>query len=354
MNGEITWLAIAECVVSIGIYLGVGFYRGTFASLAWAVAVAPLMLFRTDKSTEWGLKVYARYTDWVFRGSKGRAVVFFLAGGLVAPVIRILATACRAVRMPLYTLGTMPKNWIRQSLCTDLMHPPEILPGEAASKQSLFGELVRGFLRIKRAMFPVGLVSSIIAGTLIFVVCSPYLLFGYLPSILYRISFKATSLAYAPFVWVAHATLGSQLSTKVRLERFAKGEFEKFRRWFSASVLALLATKFGITLGWLPLGQLLAQVQSQQIIDRFVQPTRFPWWQGTLLTDALLTYLLLWFADAALGRLDDAHAWPEGFVRGTLSSGSFLRSALSILTMSHFCYLALVQVVPSIRQGLAA
>jgi hypothetical protein len=56
-NLEITKLAIIETVLSIAIYVCSGLYLGTFKYLALAVFFAPLMLFRTKGSAEWGLTV---------------------------------------------------------------------------------------------------------------------------------------------------------------------------------------------------------------------------------------------------------------------------------------------------------
>ena len=55
LNLEITKLAIIETLVSVGLYVGIGIYFGTFRYLALAILIAPLMLFRTKISTEWGL-----------------------------------------------------------------------------------------------------------------------------------------------------------------------------------------------------------------------------------------------------------------------------------------------------------
>src|SRR5258706_15625465 len=60
LNGEITKLAIFECIGSVALYVGIGLHFGTLRYLAWAVVVAPLMLFRTDASAEWGLRAYER------------------------------------------------------------------------------------------------------------------------------------------------------------------------------------------------------------------------------------------------------------------------------------------------------
>src|ERR1700694_4681092 len=51
---------------------------------------------------------------------------------MAGPVFRIAATLYWAVRRPLKTLRRTPQNWLRQSLCTDFFHPPEIVPMDAA------------------------------------------------------------------------------------------------------------------------------------------------------------------------------------------------------------------------------
>ena len=85
---------------------------------------------------------------------------------------------------------------------------------------------------------------------------------------------------------------------------------------------------------------------STKLLETTLAAGHWPWWQITLGTAALLTLLLLYFADAALARLDTPHAWREPFVLGTLSTTSFLRGAFSLATMSHFFLLALHTAFP--------
>ena len=50
LKGEITKLAIIECVIAVAVYLGIGLYFDTYRHYTVAVAVAPFMLFRTEAS----------------------------------------------------------------------------------------------------------------------------------------------------------------------------------------------------------------------------------------------------------------------------------------------------------------
>ncbi len=180
-------------------------------------------------------------------------------------------------------------------------------------------------------------------GRLAAIIKFPLAVVSHLPAALYRIGFKATSIAYAPFVWVAHQTLDNPLSLRARLERITKGEFEKVRRGLSWLVLGIVAAKTALIFEFVNSDFLVKKMPSRQIVSAFVVPGSWPWWQLTLVTDALLTFALFWFADAVLVRIDQSErVWPRRWVEGTVSGISFLRGVLAIVTMSHGFYLALI------------
>jgi hypothetical protein len=353
LNGEITKLAILECVASATLYIGAGVYLGTFKYLALAVVFAPLMLFRTDFSADWGLQIYSQLNAYILdrqahripgplRKFAGFFLVLILALG--GTVIRLVSTVYWACRRPLQTLRDAPRNWLRQCFCTDFVHPPEILPKEAIYNDDeiiKFMNLIDG-IREEEGYDKI----------LIMVVISPLLILGWIPSTLYRISFKATALAYTPFVWVAYATLRNPLPVKARLERITKGELEKVRRGLSWGILLTLAAKLAVMVSLLDRTYIESKFPSQKIVTDFVVLDGWPWWQITLGADALLTFILLFFADAALARIEGERPWVEGFVMTTVASVSFLRATLSIATISHFFYIALLAAAPESMRHL--
>lgn len=340
-KGEITQLAIIECVVAIGIYVGIGMYFSTFRPLALAVALAPLTLLRTEGSVRWGLKKYEGAAAPANRVLEGKATLLtvlllipsFLFIPLAGAVVRVVATLCWALRRPLETLREMPQNWLRQAICTDFFYPPEVVPLETVygegDKIPKFSDAIESLrLRERSDLMPATLFAA-------------FMVLGYLPPLFYRVSFKATSLAYAPFVWVAQATLRAPESLKVRLERITKGELERARRWLSGLVALALVTKVALVLGWIDVSAALAKFPSKKFVESLLVPNVWPWWQVTLGIDALMTFCLLWYADAALARLEDKGVWHEETIAKTVSIVSFLRASLGIVTMSHFFYVAL-------------
>src|ERR1043165_7392783 len=195
LNLEFTKLAIFECVVAVLLYVGIGLYLSSFKYLAVAIVFAPLMLFRTAESALWGLKIYSEILHSLRRFPNWFAVPILLVfGALIGVTIRIIATVFWAIRRPLYTLQETPRNWLRQTVCTDFAHVPEIVPLDAV-KGNEFG--VPTF-----SVYAESFAEDLAVWAAITLVFLPFILMGWLPSLVYRISFKATSLVYVPLIWV--------------------------------------------------------------------------------------------------------------------------------------------------------
>lgn len=339
-NQEITKLAIFESIASVTLYVGIGIYFGTLKYLAITVVLAPLTLFRTERSVECGLEMYKRTLDSINRQDEPYATLgSFLLAPIIGTAIRIVSTVYSALRTPLQTLKDTPQSWFRQTLCTDFAYPPEIVPQEAV-REDLIVFKFADFLEVLRDKEDRAL-------TLIAIACLlPYFIVGWMFSVIYRVSFKATAIAYMPFIWVAHATLQNPLSLKARLERITKGEIEKVRRGFSWVILTTLIAKIAVVSGWIDKGYIESQIPSHEFVTSFVILDSWPWWQITLAVDAVVTFFLLFYADAALARLDDQRAWRENVVVNIVSTISFVRAALSVVTISAFFYIALGIAAP--------
>jgi hypothetical protein len=362
-NLEITKLAIIEMVLSIAIYVCLGLYLGTFKYLALAVVFAPLMLFRTKESAEWGLEVYNKLKDILANTlneyesgantTVGLILNFTLLGLLLTAsalggiAIRITATIYWGIRRPLLTLKEAPRNWLRQSLCTDFFHPPEIVPLEALASPDRYSPF--NFPSVIRLFQEEG---EVVMKLLISLIFSPLIIIGYLPPLIYRVTFKATSIAYLPLIWVFQTTISSALSVKIRLERFTKGELEKARRVVSYVISAVLLGKLFFVYGWLERSRYEDKFPSNRFIESVVIPYGWPWWQITLGVEAALTFFLFIFADAALARIEPQQVWREGIVLDTLSMTSLLRASLSIVTISYFFYVALKIAAPGLVSRL--
>jgi len=205
-----------------------------------------------------------------------------------------------------------------------------------------FANLLKALRKKRSFVFTIGIA----------IIFSPVMIIGYLPSLIYRVTFKATSVAYLPLIWIAHATLRNPLPISARLERITKGELEKVRRILSWAILATLVAKLGFVFGYVDWARIEEKFPSKRLVERLVIPSGWPWWQVTLAADAFLTFFLLFFADAALTRLESRQGWREQSVVRTVSTITFARAAFSLVTVSHFFRLALVSVAPGLSHRL--
>jgi hypothetical protein len=354
-----TTLATIECVVSVSLYVGIGIYYQTFRHLLIAIAVAPLMLFRTDASVRWGIKIFqiiimktpikvpkgGCLVSTLFLWSLPLVLCAYTASGVV---IRVIATLYWTLRRPLYTLSEMPENWLRQNFCTDFFYPPELLPLEHIYAHGKFLTFA-GAIQMLVETGERHTVVQWIARMHFLVLLSPIIVLGYLPSVCYRISFKATSLVYFPFIWAAKRTLQSAPSVRLRLQRITKSELEKVGRYASMFALMLGAAKIGIAFGWAAVSALIARFPELMFVETLIVPDIWPWWLFVLWSAALLNFALFYYADAALYRLDATYkdAWPEQDVITIVSIFSFLRASLGVVAMAYFFQRALMAVVGS-------
>jgi hypothetical protein len=331
---EITLAATSECIAAIGVYVGIGLWLQSWTHYVAAIACAPLFLLRTERSFNQALHLYKTHTKSLV-GSHGsllakpsllytaaRTTVFILKMVLLAAsavLIRILVTAWCTLRHPSEAITALPRNWTRQALCTDFAAAPEVVPGEnsASDQVPTFRDLLELYSDDDWRSGGVLYRSTTIVGTL------PIILLMYLPAIFLRISFKAASVAYAPLVFLAHVTFNSRLSTKIRLEAITKGEWEKARRWLSVFILALLVAKLIIVLGLAPVADVLDA--NKGLPAQIISVQGWPGWQLILVFDAILTFVILGFCDAALRRLDGGSPWPDTVTRTVLSTVLFVR-----------------------------
>lgn len=128
---------------------------------------------------------------------------------------------------------------------------------------------------------------------------------------------------------------------------------EKTRRLVSWTILAAVVAKLALVFGWIDLSYFVSKFPSSRIAHSLVIVDRWPWWQFSLTIDAVVTFFLFFFADAAITRIDDQHTWSDSFVLNTVTSASFLRAVLSIVTITYFFYVALLAAFPSVVSRLS-
>jgi hypothetical protein len=386
-------LAMVETTLAMVTYGWVAVKWGTL-HLTLAACVAPLLLLRTPDSVAKGLDLFERATDydqptrkrlalqllvpWVLLAAAIRfsplkwwqtaLLVLVLAPAIQATAIKVLVTLRGLVTKPREALQAVPGNWWEVVLCTDLLHPPELMPGAVHRYRlpgakpgagavlspvlmvdllrtlsrsgwrpvfQFFMELVRSIPRLFRhadtgaqrlqvvAFIPLAFLNLLMIPSVVVTLC-----ISMIPALAYRWSLKGTSLLLSPLAWTVH---DGQERTP---EHVKESEYFKFTRWYSLAILAVLAAKTSALVG-LDLGKVLPEpvregfaiAKANAVLAAFLSPGTLPWWQVAMAFGAILTFVIYWYADRLTHRgFDDSKKW-------LLDFGFAVRGVLAVVTM---------------------
>jgi len=319
-RGEPTVLAAVECVLSVVVYGMIAVYWQTIAHIAVAVACAPLFLLRTRYSTARALKQWElHWARLLCPDSTSLANDNPFSVLLDGLTFRVEATVVGFIKFPRQTIISIPGNWFRQSLCTDFFFPPEIVPGESRSPIAIStGRIIMlgGEVRDRQRY-------GLLARWAYFLGATWYALICYPPALLLRISFKATCIAYVPLIFIARSAQASRESPTWRLERFKSGAPEKYRRILAGLVLVTLVGKEAVFRVIINPPSIEQIISSAKYAGWFVE--HLSWWQISLAFDALVTFIIFLYADAALAKIKAGRADVGGRAVTVVNILSFLR-----------------------------
>lgn len=358
-RGEITVLAIVETIAMVTLSAWIAIRYGTVKHIAIGACVAPLLLLRTERSTQLGLiflnraeRLCSRIDDTRQRTASdnewqaqyryykmGQLINYVTIGAPI--VIRILATLVGTLLAPIQAFRSIPLNWKRVTLCSDSLLIPEPVPGFSrfvpfASPEVSLSEAYAfpGVLRFIKGhplwLLPLVVFSAFVQAALVF-----------LPVIAYRWSLKSTSLIYLPLLWAVSSTFKDDDNIRGRLLFTGRSAFARLLAIYSLIVLGLLITK-GILYGTWDRFKDAAwwrETKVRQIIAGYVEPDGIPIWQIASGTNALLGLGLFLFAWYTLQRQDAKLAVNESAADRVMKSTVFIRSLLTIYILACTIYI---------------
>jgi hypothetical protein len=254
-----------------------------------------------------------------------------------AMVSRIVSTILSVIRHPVLTLKAIPVNWSRVTLCQDLFSLPEIVPGyehlgyrDDLKLSWIFADFRKCFDSKKWNELSFLTIGLIIFGPLF-----------YVPSIAYRWSLKATALIYTPLLWTALSTFRAFPAIPVALHRLRSNDIAKITLIYSILVIVVFILK------WIMMSNMNALVEwfNKSEISRFlaiyVIPAQIPIWQIAAFVNALLAIAFFLFLGAMLQRVGHPDAWPDESIEGTIRSFVFVRTVLTLYTITCTLYITL-------------
>jgi hypothetical protein len=338
-NGEISALAIVETLAAVSLVFYLANHLNTLEWLTVAICVAPLLLLSTEESTRlcidyWESSPLLAKLAYIPSPSAEKPTVgqFALAifnvcamcvAALVSAIAaRFGATLVVTFRTPGRSVSAIPQNWARLAFATDSFCSIEPIPNHKDFEGG-FWEYLTSAADAKFRL------KELIA--LVFV--SPIFAALFFPALFYRWSLKATSIIYAPFVFIAHQT------------SLRSGNVRDDLRVRKSSSIANLSVALGCIFILAFVAKLVYLREAQTFIDwwnsrevgeflaLYVAPAEIPKWQLSSLLNSVLAIVMFFFVREALVRIENNRGWPENVVQRTLGFTFGLRVVLSTYTI---------------------
>jgi hypothetical protein len=414
---EISFLAVVETLVAMAISVFIAIKIGTLKHLAVSACIAPFLLLRTEQSTRmamaWAIYLSPHYfeiTDSFVRlidriiyndflsyidphyyaltdsftslieriinqGFSSKvikylliAIVVILAAAVLAVTVALFGVSLILIRMvsmlliliqnPLTTLSAIPKNWRRATLCVDVVHPPEILPGSEAGNIPKELEFLRGYGPLAhiykgqdlvfykeleeflRARF--GSVAHAGQGWLgtaiITLAFAPIIIaLWYIPAISYRWSLKSTALIWSPLFWVITPARSNLI---IRMKYIRHGVFYKVMRAYSLIIAILLLGKLYILWSWHEIvtewpswpkiAEIWTKIPKTHVLYAYVAPPEIPIWQLAAFLNTVLAWVTFFIADLLLLRYGENQPLHEEIPHNVFRGLEIIRNALSL------------------------
>jgi hypothetical protein len=254
-------------------------------------------------------------------------------------------------KTPFQSIKAIPSNWWRNIACIDITHMPEPLPGIETATSLLDSSKLEDakFLHPSMAfklILESGATEDWLIKLLRWTIASLFTLFVVLPAWLYRWSLKGTFLLYSPLVWVAHRSFAD--NPWDRLRDIRELAFHRLVRGYSVLVLFLLFARVALDVLYPSWSALWTKLPSAALLDVALAPHSLPVWQLAMSINAVMAWVLYFFADWALARHRRGRPPNNLIVDDGIRAVWLIRTTLSVYVISNGLYAAatLASVLP--------
>jgi hypothetical protein len=343
-KSELSLLAICETVLALA---GVLLLSAKLASLKWlafTTVVTPLLLLRTEQSTivasnfcqHIGLffersigPIVNRLFGSTTQDKKGSqqardclvAVLRWMMGAaltiLTVVISAALATIVTTLRYPLATLKCIPANWARVVFSLDTTIPPKISAGHRTHGQQSDSSNAR--VEPPAPVLP--LWTTI------------------LPVLIYRWSLKATSIAYAPLMFVVYSTFRERTDSRTKLVICGRGDLVKAAVVCSVLVVLAFVAKLVLMTQVNGFAEWWHDHPVKRIAAIYAAPSEIPNWQLSWFINALLAITGFVICRDALYRLECGFHVPGTTLQRMLGVLAAIRLVLSIYSIVCMVYI---------------
>jgi uncharacterized membrane protein YkgB len=345
-QGRLSALAVVETVVASGISLWLAWKHNTLEHIVIASALAPFLLLRPRRSTQYTVLIFEKIEDQARLWST-----------LFVPLIKIFCSTKTFLQHPLDSVLSIPGNFYKYVFVVDSFSSPQAIPGadEVDNKSSMLKEF-NDIYRIPKFIFDnrkfarqtygdsypfsltMGIIFDIISVGILSTMIMP-LMPMMLLAFSFRIAIKSTSIIWLPLLWVIHQ---SRPGTKVldRIYLNVRQPWSKLMLIYSLFVIAGFAAKVLLIVGIWKSVQLNWPGPVGELGTRLVDPLYLPLWQITSALNAIMAWGFFFRAERHLLARNSTEAWPEAWVRREYVGFQAVRTTLSLYAIACTFYLA--------------
>ena len=256
-----------------------------------------------------------------------------LSTSVAAVCIRSSAVLMAVYKHPATSLSSIPKNWIRSVLCTDVHCLPEIIP-----KYNLQGSDSLCRIPILGAAMWESLRHGP-RGIMFFVNAMLYFITIIVASFLYRWTMKSTAIVYTPLLWLVWSTFRKMPDIAAGLRRLRGGDLTKVVVFYSFIVIGGFVVKFILMVKWDNFAAWWNSTPLTDFLSIYVAPAEIPLWQLAAFINAFWAIGIFIFAGEALWGMDSGTPWSPKRVEFVLRVSSFGRCVLTLYTITCTVYL---------------
>ena len=342
---QVSILAVVETLIAIAlsIYLYVSYE--SILHIAFAALLAPFLLLRTKRSTEQALALVeitssrlerfaydiipevnttSRMVGWiVFAFVLVVVIALWIANIATIFLIKFGVVSYNLITNFVDSLSSIPDNWRRVVLYTDICSYPEIVPGiedyKSTSRsirdlrasqafQDIYSETFLP-IELKRKIANSSASSPLTKYQEPEVIDKPFAaesilrlwsilmaLCIYVPAVIYRFSLKSTSLIWCPLFWAFRPIRLGDDAADFAHAICVKTKY-KLSRLFSLCIIILIFAKvLAMAFGILAAEHISNDAVKSAIMNFFV-PSRIPMWQVAALINSILTWWILFKAE---------------------------------------------------------
>jgi hypothetical protein len=269
------------------------------------------------------------------------------------PLVRVAATVSALLRQPWTAIQAIPNNWSRVTLAMDSFYSPEAVPNDPAitvnnltfiattDKADVVQVFVDPFGNQKFWTPAISRKSGVDRLFALTVTIPIFFLFLFLPVLIYRWSLKATSIIYAPLIFVVHSTFSKGVNLRTKLELIKRSDLSRIRALYGVVAIVAFLVKLVLMIKWEGFVEVWKGNPMVEFLAIYVAPSEIPKWQIAELINSALAVGTMLFARQALLRYDLKHPLPEKPLKHILGFVSGLRWILALYAIICLGYITM-------------